>query len=78
MGLFTQLFGNLVAFVYHCFDGIVIHGYLTGRSRPDEVAHFLRQVVGIPVATKETLSQWTEGYQAWVEAFARKHRTAIR
>jgi hypothetical protein len=41
MGLFTQLFGDLVAFVYHCFDRIVILGYLTGLSRPDQVAHFL-------------------------------------
>ena len=37
MGLFTQLFGDLVAFVYHCFDQIVIHGYLTGLSRPDQL-----------------------------------------
>ena len=73
MGLFTQLFGDLVAFVYHCFDRIVIHGYLTGLSRPDQVAHFFRQVVGVPVITKETLSQRTGAYQSWVEAFARNH-----
>ena len=75
MGLFTQVFGDLVAFVYHCFDRIVIFGYLTGLSRPDQVAHFFRQVVGVPVITKETLSQRTDGYQTWVEAFARNHRT---
>lgn len=28
MESFTQLFGELVAFVYSCFDCIVIHGYL--------------------------------------------------
>ena len=78
MGLFTQLFGNLVAFAYHCFDRIVIHGYLTGLSRPDQVVHFFRQVVGVAVITKETLSQRTDGYQTWVEAFARNHRTPIR
>src|SRR5215467_3573841 len=78
MGLFTRLFGELVAFVYHCFDRIVIHGYLTGLSRPDQVAHFFRQVVGVPVITKETLSQRTGAYQSWVEAFARNHRTPIR
>src|SRR5579864_103519 len=78
MGLFTQLFGELVTFVYHCFDRIVIHGYLTGLSRPDQVAHFFRQVVGVPVITKEMLSQRTDGYQSWVEAFARNHRTPIR
>src|SRR5205823_6132691 len=32
---FTQLFGNLLAFVYHCFDRMVIHGYLSGLSRPE-------------------------------------------
>ena len=78
MGLFTQLFGDLVAFVYHCFDRIVIHGYLTGLSRPDQVAHFFRQVLGVPVITKEMLSQRTAGYQTWVEAFARNHRIPIR
>jgi hypothetical protein len=70
MGLFTQLFGNLVAFAYHCFDRIVIYGYLTGLSRPDQVVHFFRQVVGVAVITKETLSQRTDAYQTWVEAFA--------
>ena len=29
MELFNKLFGNLLAFVYHCFDRIVIHGYLS-------------------------------------------------
>jgi hypothetical protein len=31
------MFGNLLAFVYHCFDRIVIHGYLSGLSRPEQV-----------------------------------------
>ena len=30
MELFTQLFGKLLVFVYHCFDRIVIHGYSRG------------------------------------------------
>ena len=29
MDLFIKLFGDLLTFVYHCFDRIVIHGYLT-------------------------------------------------
>jgi hypothetical protein len=37
MELFTQLFGDLLAFVYHCFDRIVIYGYLSGLSRPEQV-----------------------------------------
>ena len=55
MGLFIQLFGDLVAFVYHCFDRIVIHGYLTGLSRTDQVVHFFRQVVGVAVITKDRI-----------------------
>jgi hypothetical protein len=74
MELFTRLFGNLLVLVYHCFDRIVIHGYLTGLSRPEQVVHFVRQVHGIPVVSKEVLSQRTNDYQTWVEAFARNHQ----
>src|SRR6201984_2864262 len=77
MEVFTQLFGDLVAFVYHCFDRIVIYGYLSGLSRPEQVVHFFRQVVGVPVVGKEILSQRTADYQNWVEAFARNHRLPI-
>ena len=45
MELFTTLFSDLLVFVYHCFDRIVIHGYLSGLSRPEQVVHFFRQVV---------------------------------
>jgi hypothetical protein len=34
-------------------------------------------VVGVPVVSKEVLSQRTADYQAWVEAFARNHRLPI-
>ena len=59
MELFNKLFGNLLAFVYHCFDRIVIHGYLSALSRPEQVVHFFRQVLGVPVVSKEILSQRT-------------------
>ena len=49
MDLFVELFGSILAFVYHCFDRIVIHGYLSSLSRPDQVVYFFRQVVGVPV-----------------------------
>ena len=77
MELFIRLFGDLLAFVYHCFDRIVIHGYLTGLSRPEHMVHFVREVVGAPVITKEILSERTNRYQSWVEAFARNHRIPI-
>ena len=77
MDLFTKLFGNLLAFVYHCFDRIVIHGYLSALSRPEQVVHFVRKIVGVPVVSKEILSQRTADYQNWVEAYARNHHTPI-
>ena len=77
MERFTQLFGNLLVFVYHCFDRIVINGYLNGLSRPEQVVHFVREVLGIPVVSKEVLSQRTNDYQGWVEAYARNHKIPI-
>ena len=73
MDLFTKLFGDLLVFVYHCFDRIVIHGYLSGLSRPEQVVYFFRHVLGIPTVNKEVLSQRTTDYQHWVDAFARNH-----
>jgi len=77
MEQFTQLFGGLLAFVYHCFDRIVIYGYLSGLSRPERVVNFFHLVVGVPVVSKEILRQRTADYQNWVEAFARNHRIPI-
>ncbi|MGA7926850.1 MAG: hypothetical protein WCA20_12715 [Candidatus Sulfotelmatobacter sp.] len=67
---FIQLFGNLLAFVYPCFDRMVIHGCLSGLSRPEQVVYFVRQVLGLPVVSKEVLSQRTGDYRDWVEAYA--------
>src|SRR5215471_17831354 len=74
MELFTRLFGDLLTLVYHCFDRIVIHGYLSGLSRPEQVVYFFRQVLGSPVVSKEVLSQRTDDYRNWVEAYARSHK----
>src|SRR6516165_10290477 len=77
MELFTKLFGGLLLFVYHCFDRIVINGYLSGLSRPEQVVHFFRQILGVPILSKEVLSQRTNDYQNWVEAFASNHNIPI-
>jgi hypothetical protein len=74
MELFAKLFHSLLVFVYHCFDRIVIHGYLSGLSRPEQVVYFFRHVLGIPVVSKEVLRQRTDDYRNWVEAFARNHK----
>src|SRR5580704_11779866 len=77
METFTKLFGSLLVFVYHCFDRIVINGYLSGLSRPEQVVHFVREVLGIPVVSKEVLRQRTNDYRNWVDAYARNHKIAI-
>ena len=77
MESFAKLFGSLLVFVYHCFDRIVIHGHLSGLSRPEQVVYFFRQVPGIPVVSKEVLSRRTGDHQNWVEACARNHNTPI-
>jgi hypothetical protein len=78
MERFTKLFGHLLVFVYHCFDRIVIHGYLSGMSRPEQVVYFFRQVVGVRAIDKGVLAQRTGDYQNWVEAFARNHEIPIQ
>jgi hypothetical protein len=48
----------------------VIHGYLSGLSRPEQVMYFFRDVVGEAAVSKEVLPRHTNEHQAWVEAFA--------
>lgn len=77
MERFIHLFADFLSLVYHCFDRIVIHGYLSGLSRPEQVVYFFRQVLGIPVVSKDVLSQRTNDYRDWVEAYARNHKIPV-
>jgi len=64
-------------FVYHCFDRIVINGYLLGLTRPENAVYFFRDVLGHRAITKEVLRQRTTEYARWVEAFARNHHIPV-
>src|SRR6266851_6084286 len=77
MELFAKLFDSLLVFVYHCFDRIVINGYLSGLSRPEQVVYFFRQVLGMAVIDKSALSERTDVYRSWVEAYARNHKLPL-
>jgi hypothetical protein len=77
MERFYQLFGRFLVFVYHCFDRIVINGYLTGLMRPENAVYFFRDVLGRRAITKEVLRQRTNDYARWVEAYARNHHVPI-
>src|SRR5215467_4375496 len=78
METFRKLFSSLLAFVYHCFDRIVIQGYLPLLTRPEHIVHFFRDVHVIYPITKQALAKRTREYQAWVEAFARNHHIPIQ
>jgi hypothetical protein len=78
MELFTKLFGSLVVLIYHCFDRIVINGYLSMLGRPEQVVYFFKEVLGIEPITKEVLGQRTREYQNWVEAYSRNQGIPIQ
>src|SRR5215831_3179140 len=44
METFAKLFERFLVFVYHCFDRIVIQGYLPLLTRPEHIVHFFRDV----------------------------------
>jgi hypothetical protein len=69
--LFARRFEGLLLFVYHCFDRLVINGSRWGLSRPEQGVYFFREVIGVPVISKEVLSKRTNDYQHGGEAFAR-------
>jgi hypothetical protein len=77
METFHKLFGSLLCLVYHCFDRIVVQGYLPLLTRPEHIVHFFRDVQGIYPITKPALKKRTQEYQQWVEAFARNHGVPI-
>jgi hypothetical protein len=73
MQLFLKLFEPYLQWFYHCFDRIVINGYLSYFTHEINVAWFFRQVCHKPKVTKEVLTERTRAYQAWVTAYARNH-----
>src|SRR5262252_6933370 len=77
MELFQNLFSSLLLFVYHCFDRIVINGYLSALTRPENVVYFFRQVLGSGAITKEVLQQRTADYHRWVDSYARKRQLPV-
>jgi len=67
----------LPGFLYHCFDRIVIQGYLPLLTRPEHIVHFFRDVHGQYPITPQVLAKRTLEYRGWVEAYARNHKIPI-
>ena len=78
METFHKLFASLLVFVYHCFDRVVIQGYLPLLTRPAHIVYLFRDVHGIYPITKQALRKRTQDYQHWVEAFARNHHIPLQ
>jgi hypothetical protein len=74
METFAKLFERFLVFVYHCFDRIVIQGYLPLLTRPAHIVHFFRDVHGQYPITPQVLAKRTPEYRGWVEAYARNHK----
>ena len=60
-----KLFSPPLLFVYHCFDRIVINGYLSGLSRPEQAVDCFRRIIGVPIVNKGRLTQRSNDYQNW-------------
>jgi hypothetical protein len=72
-GNFDSIFLPMMGFMYHCFDRIVINGYISMLSRPENVVYFFRNVLQEPCITKEILGSRTKDYNNWVDSYARNH-----
>jgi hypothetical protein len=74
METFAKLFERFLVFVYHCFDRIVIQGYLPLLTRPEHIVHFFRDLHGQYPITPQVLAKRTLEYRGWVEGYARNHK----
>jgi hypothetical protein len=77
METLMQILEPMLVFVYHCFDRIVINGYVSMLSRPGNVVYFFQQVLGMTCITKEVLSKRTNDYRSWVESYAKNQGIPI-
>lgn len=77
MQRFLKLFEPFLQWFYHCFDRIVINGYLSFLTRENNVVYFFREVCKKPKITKEVLVERTRHYQTWVGHYARNHKVPL-
>jgi hypothetical protein len=77
METFAKLFERFLLFVYHCFDRIVIQGYLPLLTRPEHIVHFFRDVHGLYPITPQVLAKRTNQYRGWVQGYARNHKIPV-
>jgi len=64
--------GARVQFCYCCLDRIVLHGYLTGLQRPEQLVYFFHTVVGVRCIEPSVLQGRTAVYRAWAERYTQE------
>jgi hypothetical protein len=65
----SEVFGERVQFRYTCLDRIVLHGYLTGLQRPEQLVYFFHDVVGVDCIEPKVLQGRTAVYRDWVDQY---------
>jgi hypothetical protein len=65
----SEVFGERVQFHYTCLDRIVLHGYLTGLQRPEQLVYFYHDVVGVDCIEPKVLLGRTTVYRDWVDQY---------
>jgi hypothetical protein len=70
----SQLFPTQIRLTYGCPDRIVIRGYYDALQREDNIRHFFKDVVGLPVVDSDALASRTIAYRKWLDAFVREQR----
>jgi hypothetical protein len=65
----SEVFGERVQFRYTCLDRIVLHGYLTGLQRPEQLVYFYHDVVGVDCIEPKVLQGRTAVYRDWVDQY---------
>ncbi|MEI9973960.1 MAG: hypothetical protein WDO73_19065 [Ignavibacteriota bacterium] len=71
METFAKLFERFLVFVYHCFDRIVIQGYLPLLTPSRAHRPFLSRCTRpVPPITPQLLAKRTLEYRGWVEGYA--------
>jgi len=73
----ARLFGRSIRFAYHSFDRIVIRGYLSTLSRPENIVYFFRTIKQMECLSKEILRQRTDQYLNWVNAYTHNHQIPL-
>ena len=67
----------MIGFTYHCFDRIVVSGYLTTLSRPENIVYFFRKLKQVDCIIKQTLRQRTDQYLRWINAYTHNHHIPL-